>query len=628
MHASEKLERSRVAGGDGAEGATWGRVLVAVAFFTYFFVFVWWYVDTRLLYHGDMVVLGPEWRISFPWFHTGWDFFRERAVKPGGLADYTGALLAQYFYYPMAGALVYTLLAAVIFSGTIGLGGAIRARGSWTAAYGSALGVLGMAGAYAFPLAGLVSVAAALLAVGLYAMVASRGSRLWVRMLTYAVLCLLAFWLTGASCLVVAIGCGLIEWRQFKRGWLGLMYLAVGFLVVVAGMYLYLMNRSDEGFLFSWPRFGSRVYRTAFPVGVYSGQVVLMIIWSWYSTLQVQRREKKLIAGRVDRPIHEQWFFDALGIALLAGAALLVSFGILDTEARPLLQANYLARMGQWAAMLEEITLHPPAAYPPCLLYDINRALYETGQLPDRMFSFPQDPQYLIQYGMDAVPHRGCQALLMALGCVNEAEQTACEALEVRGPLPYVLRELIMINILKERPEAARVFLRLLSRDVIHRRWAQDCLRRLADDPRLDSDDEVARLRQVMLREDRISLAGYDLFDLLLEHNPRNRMAFEYRMAFWLLTCQLEKFGEQVPALGAAGFTSIPQNYAEAILLHGQVNGQQTDLGGLRIDAKTTEHFRRFVELTRSRTRDSAALARLASGTYYEYFFAYNATAP
>ncbi len=216
----------------------------------------------------------------------------------------------------------------------------------------------------------------------------------------------------------------------------------------------------------------------------------------------------------------------------------------------------------------------------------------------------------------------------MAIGCLNEAEQTACEALEVRGPRHYVLRDLIMINIVKDRPEAARVFLNMLSRDVIHRRWAQDCLKRLNESPRLDSDEEVSRMRQVMLREDRILLAGVGLLDLLLEENPKNRMAFEYRMAYWLLTCQLEKIGEQGPAMRELGFDGIPSNYAEALLINWQLSGKEPTLGDWRIDTQTMDRFRAFVELTGSQTRDPAALAQLTSGTYYEYFFAQNAMSP
>ncbi len=623
VHVSENFDGHQLAGSE--EGTTWGRILVAVAFFGYLFVFVWRVVDTRLLYHGDMVVLTPTWWISFPWFQTGWGFFGEHVLQPGGIAKYIAALLAQYFFYPLAGALVFTLLGAAIYIGTICLGRAMQTRGCWAAAYLSFLAVLCIVSAYTFPLTDLVSVTIALFAVGLYAFVIRQQAPVLVRGLTYMTLSVFVFWTAGGSCLLFAIACGLIEWRQGRRGWLGVAYLAAGCLVLLAGTYVYLTNHSDLGFLFIWRRLFDDAVRSAIPTAVYCGQIAVMLLWSWFVDYRLRRARKREPANRTSQ---DQLFRDIVAVALLAGTVLLASFGLLDVEARSLLRANYLARMGKWSEMLDEITLYPPSAYPPCLLYDINRALYETGQLPELMFCFPQQPRFLIQFGRDAVPYRGCHELLMALGCVNEAEQTACEALEVRGPHPYVLRDLIMINIVKDRPEAARVFLNVLSRDVIHRGWAQDYLQRLNDNPRLDSDEEVARLRQAMVREDHILLAGHDLFDLLLKDNPRNRMAFEYRMAYWLLTCQLEKIAEQGPTMRELGYKSTPRNYAEAVLVNWQVNGQQTDLQDWRIDSETIERFKTFVALTGSRSSNPVALSQLTSGTYYEYFFSHSAMSP
>lgn len=602
-------------------GFRWGYPLVAVAFFIYFWGFVWRAVDTRLLYHGDMVVLNTEWWISFPWFHTGWDFFADHIREPGGFARYLGSWLAQYFHDAAAGALVFAALAAAIFVGTLVLGRGLRLRGVEITAFLSPLVVLGIASAYAFPLSDLASVAMALLAVSIYGGFLARGCWVSVRAVLFTGVCGLLFWAAGVTCLLFAVACALWEWRRAGRRSWALFYLLIAAVVVLGGMYLALHRRSDLGAHFTWSRLLSESLRGAIPSGVYLVQIAAMFLWSWLSDWRSRRAGQQAPSRDTAR---DQWFRGVSATALLAGIAVLASFGILDMEAQPLLRANYLARTGQWSEMLDVIAQHPPLAFPPYLLYDINRALYETNQLTDRMFAFPQDPAFLIGYGKTAVPYRGCHELLLALGCVNEAEQTAYEALEVRGPLPYILRELIVINVVKNRPEAARVFLNLLCRDVIHRNWAQDYLRRLDDNPRLDSDDEVVRLRRNMLQQDRIGIASRELFDLLLDRNPRNRMAFEYRMAHWLLTCQMDKLAEHVPAMREQGFERIPQNCAEALLLNWRITGQEPNLDGWRIDPRTYQRFEAFVQMTSGRTRDAAALAEITSGTYYPYYFAHN----
>jgi hypothetical protein len=597
-----------------------------VAYCCYLFVFVWKYVDTRLLYHGDTVVLSPTWWITFPWFHKGWAYFQDYAVQPGGVAEYLGAWLAQYFYYPATGALVYVLLGAAIYVGTVVLGRAAQIRGAWGAAYLSLLAVLCIASSYSFPLASLVGIASALLAVSLHALTVKLQFPRLLRDLVFLVLVVVVFWASSAACVIFAIGSGLIEWRTGHRRWVGVVYLLIASLVVLAGTYVYLHRRSDMGFLFTWQRLVDHAGRWAIPVTVYSGQIAVMLLWSWFSGFMARRAPST--QGAAGATPRDQLFRDTVAVALLGAAAALTSFGLLDIETQQALRVNYLARTSQWSEMLGEITAAPPAAYPPALLYDINRALYETGQLSESMFAFPQQPQYLIQFGRDAVPYRGCQELLMALGLVNEAEQTACEALEVRGARPSILRDLIVINLAKDRPEAARVFLNLLRRDVIHGQWAKATLQRLDESPRMEADREVSRLRQCMLREDHILLAGQDLFDALLEQNPRNRMAFEYRMAYWLLTRQLDQVAQQRPSLHELGYDKIPRHYAEALLIHWQVSGQQPDLGSYRIDSDLVTRFRTFVKVSSSGTSNPAAMSQLVGGTYLQYFFSSSAMAP
>ena len=232
------------------------------------------------------------------------------------------------------------------------------------------------------------------------------------------------------------------------------------------------------------------------------------------------------------------------------------------------------------------------------MLFDVNLALLETGQLGDRMFEFPQDPQFLIQVGGEAVPHRGCHELLLQLGCINEAEQTAFEALEVGGLRPYLLRELALIHVVKGHPQAARVFLNLLSSDVIHGRWARERLVQLDSDPSFASDEEVCAMRKAMMRTDQVALPNQKLFAALVEDNPGNHAAMEYLMAYYLQTCQLEEVVKLIPGLRAAGFERLPESYAAAILLYHNLFGKEPEMAGWTVSQAEYERFQTIMKLT------------------------------
>ena len=66
-----------------------------------------------------------------------------------------------------------------------------------------------------------------------------------------------------------------------------------------------------------------------------------------------------------------------------------------------------------------------------------------------------------------------CSDILFDLGRINESEHMAYEALEFYGDRPRILKRLVYINVIKGEPEAARRFLALLERSLLHRRWAR-----------------------------------------------------------------------------------------------------------------------------------------------------------
>jgi hypothetical protein len=592
--------------------------LVALAFCAAVFVFVWRSVDTRLLYHGDMTTLSADWWIAFPPFFLGRDFLLQHLRQPGGLVAYLAKLLMQYYCFAGVGALIVAAVAGALLWSAHAWGAAIAVVGYRLWAFLPPLILLGMASSFLLQLDPFLAVVAALACVAAYGLLAARRHTARWSTATLVVLSPALCWILGGAYLVCAVGCGLVEWRRHQRRWLALLLVLYAIGLFCGATYVARLLQPDEGFNLSWPQLARTAYESLRPTLLVLGLAVLVLT----ADVIARRRSR---ASRPVRDEREQTLRAAAGIAVLAGVTVLTSYGLVDQESRTLLRANYFARTNQWSALLDEITSSPPAAYSPGLLYDINRALLETGQLGDRMFEFPQDPQFLLQLGGEAVPHRGCFALLLRLGCVNEAEHVAYEALEVRGPRPYLLRDLAVIHIVKDRPDAARVFLRWLTRDLIYGSWARERLRQLAEDPRLENDPEVSEIRQRMMREDCLVVSNYDLLSALTQENPHNRAALEYLTAYYLLNCQLEQVVKQLPKLREAGFDHLPTSYGEALLLFCQLSGQQPDAGGWTLSREAMGRFDQFMTATRGRQRNMAALSQMLGGSYYLYFVTHQA---
>lgn len=596
----------------------WGTGLVGCVFFSLFFLYIWQCLDPQLLYHADKVVIGPDRFITFPFVLPGMGFFGEYFARPGGMAEYVAAWASQYYFYSFFGALILTAVASLVFLGTVGLIKGTDVLLRWKLCYILPLALLVAFNTYMFRLSDYVALVAVIVAVNIYVLAANHFRRAWSCVAVFAPLSLALFHAAGNACLAFAVLCGLFELAKKRRQTLGAFCLLAALGVPILGHLLFAVLQPGGWLRLSWLELISRSLRVPTPSAVYLVFVAAVAVWP--------SGEDRADSGILSRlPVlgstRGSMFRSILAVIVLMIVSPLIAFGTLDREARSLLRVNYFARTSMWSEVLEELAEHPPREYAPGLLYDINRALFETGQLGDRMFSFPQHPDYLLQVGPDAIPHRGCHEALLQLGCVNELERTAQGALEVTGERPYVLRELAIVNVVKERPNAAAVFLHVLSRDMVHGRWAGEYLDLLAQDAGLSSDPQVVHLRELMVRDDKILTSIGEMLMALLMHNNRNRMAFEYLMAHYLLTGQLDKIAQNISALEHFGYERIPEHYAEAVLLESQMTGQPPHLFGWTIEADVQARFREFVRLTSGPGSDPDAAARIAAGTYYDYFF-------
>ena len=130
----------------------------------------------------------------------------------------------------------------------------------------------------------------------------------------------------------------------------------------------------------------------------------------------------------------------------------------------------YLEQHQKWAELTEHIGQIPADQYDAVNRHCVNKALYYLGGLGEEMFGYPQQKHSLL-----LLPTRNIypfqlmsSKILTELGAVNIAEKQSYEFLENTGDHYHILRQLGIINMVKQQPEAASVYLTILSKDVIH----------------------------------------------------------------------------------------------------------------------------------------------------------------
>ena len=603
-----------------------GSAIVSVVFFLY----MWRYIDPNLIYHS----FGRH--ITFPVYQTGWGFLSESLAYPGGAVDYLSRLVSQLYFFGWAGA---AIIAAVAW-GICGLTRTILARGggvgSSVLCYFPVVVIAEMYSRYEHPLATCLAVLAGLAFVAGHQRL--DGLSVTVRTVLFVVAFVLLYYLAAGGALLfaamVAVG-ELVLRRRVVPAVIAV--LVAAFVGLLASRIFLGLDQADAlgRFLSVDPGIAvrSRAYVLVlylfFPLAVLAGQGLRIIVQNGVKTAKRRDAQSQASAGRgpLWRRGMVKWTARMVLVLGIGGGAVFLS---INSSRRTMLRITSLGTRGQWGEIIRMAVKSPSILSNVYVNHDVDLALFYAGQLGSNMFSFPQEPEALLLGdpvgGGHALRHLKMNDMRLALGYVNQAQKQANDIIEDLGECPFIIEQLAMIHIVKRQTDAARVLLNRLCRDLIYRRAAQALLARLDDDRGLDTDAAVRRLRACMSSEDRVVTGGTpeEVLTESLRRNKGNRMAFEYLMAYYLLTGQHDKVADNMYRLDDFGYGAIPRHYEEAILLHTAAPGTNVELGSRRISEASRQRFVQF-DAMRSGFRGDRQAAVLELGpqfgnTYFFYF--------
>jgi len=605
------------------------------AFFLLYYVYVWLVIDPRLIHH-TIGILTPYYSVSFS---TGWAFFWPFLCRPGGLVEYGGRFLSPFFCLGWVGALIVTALAWITCLGIDVLTRlAGRPRGM-VIRYGPAVLLLVLFGSYGHPLQIILSLVVALACFALYLRLAPRSAPKAAAVLL--VMCLFAYYVAGAGSLLLSVLVAIESFLIRRRTLVGLTALLGGlslpWLIGSPLFHLALGRAYADYFLVPDPevvlwngRYALVLY-LYFP-GVLAGAALHRAVPVRGSADSNDPASSAAGSSSTAKGFRFSWRGESgrsmklAAVCLGAGA---IARLMLHTDGMLAFQSDYYCQHEMWQEALDAAARMPEREYDSRYNRNVMLALYHTGRLGDEMFGYPQAPgvvEYDMLEGKDSHTYFQESRFFLELGLVNEAEKCAHEAFALEGDMPAILQHLAVINIVKDQPETATVFLNALSRKPLHHQAAEEMLRRLDEDPRRESDPRVCHIRRSMTSEDRAFLTvNYEASLLrLLEINPDNKMAFEFLMAHYLCIARPDKVVENLRHLRRLGYSRIPRHFQEAILLHAISHGKPPPTGEQPSDPKIMADAGVFFDILKSTPNRERALQRaLDAGLGDSYFFYY-----
>ena len=523
------------------------------------------------------------------------NYFLERIVLPGGLADYISEFLVQFYYMPVLGGTIIALLLMSIQAISWGL---MKQYGMKAVFPGYLLSfvpsiVLWCAmGDQNLLLSFVVALSGALLMGWIH----NRFHNRLVKVVFELVSTALVYWFLGPVVFLYAalmIGDTLMKGKQNGHILSSLGYSACLLILTVAWILLttqslqYPLYRIFSGL--NYYRYPGTV--SPLPLGVMIWTIVVVFFGmvpdghAWIKKLQQSKVVMALVYVLV---IVASWF----GIK--------ASF---DAMTYDLIDYDFLVRTEQWDKIIEKAEKKP--ATTPLGVSCVNLALSQKGQLADRLFEFYQNggEGLFPTFTRDMISPVSTAEIFFRLGMVNDAERYMFEAQEAipnYRKSARLTRRIIECEIINGNYQVAAKLLRRLQKTLFYSNWANQTMALLGNEKAINRHPVYGKLRKYREKKQDFLFSDREMdqmLGLLFLNDNHNKMAYEYLVCYELLQRDMEKFVQYYPLGRFVDYDHIPRSFQEILIGNWMKTHSDPRSIPYSVDAQNVNNTLNFIQL-------------------------------
>lgn len=258
--------------------------------------------------------------------------------------------------------------------------------------------------------------------------------------------------------------------------------------------------------------------------------------------------------------------------------------------------------------------------------YFYNTALSEKDLLCEKLFTTGQDfgtKSLVMPWGNEHL-ERGAY-FFYTTGLVNEAHRWAYEEMVVYGLRPHNLTMLIKTSLLAANDRMAHKYTDILSQTLLYRDEARYFKSMIGDREKLLADPELGAIARIVPEKDFFIFtdAPEENLPLLFESNSQNRRAFEYMMSWLLLEKDVETALSNLHLMKGLGYSRLPRYIEEAVMIY--YNSQRTfpDMGGLTVSRETLVRFDQYFNAFRQARNNPAKTQEIMHSRFGDTFWYY-----
>ncbi|WP_010662125.1 DUF6057 family protein [Marinilabilia salmonicolor] len=483
------------------------------------------------------------------------DYFLERVMQPGGLSNYLGSFFTQFYFYPWVGSLIIATL-LILFQRS--LLGTIRNLGAakdfFVLSFFPVLMYWGLLCDENYLTGGLVAILFISLSNYLYTFSRSGLVKILFILLGIPLLYLIA----GGSVLFFFLFLLIYELNEKTRSWkFLLLFNSLGVLLVLA-IPFFLKNRLG---MFPLVPFIVGVNYFRFPinfpviVGIIGLLLVLLPFLSKFLSKGNFRLKKNILLVEVL-------------IFFLFGSWFI--YRSVDFEREGIMEYDFYVRMRKWEEIIHKAEEKAPQS--PLSVTCLNLALGKKGQLGDRMFEFIQkgDEGLIPDFTKDFTIPMVAGEVYYHLGFINTAQRFSFEAMEALPDYQKSVRtmkRLAETSLINGNYVLSKKYLKILQNTFYYRKWATYLERAMQKEDLINQHPEYGLLRSMKLDRDFFfSDQEKDMMLGIMLSEKKNKLAFEYLMAYCLLNKDIQHFVQYFPLGESLSYFRIPRHFQEALV--------------------------------------------------------------
>lgn len=523
-----------------------------------------------------------------------WDIVK----LPGGIADLLGRFCTQFFLFGWVGALIIAVLLMAVQLLTLDLA-------QWGKLYGLSFVPSFLLWLFLLDENALLGGVWAVFLTLLLSWAFKHLKDGWIRRILLVVAVPVLYWMVGPVCLVFFL-------LQTLRPQFSAWYYGVFVLMVVLPVILSYYLSVPAGSL--WSGIHYHRYPTECPVLLWIAALSVFVL-----TFFVRLVNRWTNAS--NRPVVTILSFVLVAFCM---GGLVWKNG--NFKAEKVMRYDFMARHQQWNRILETINADKPNN--PIGVTVQNLALAMRGMLADHMFEYHQNgiSGLLPDVERDATSPMPTAEAFYQLGMIPVAQRTVFEAQE--AILDYqksarCYKRLAQTNLISGSYEVARKYLLALQKTLFYREWANETLPLLGNEKAIAKHPEYGRLRKMSYNENFFfgDQTSPKMLQSLFFSNSDNRLAYEYLMADYLLTGDLEGFANDFVWCEKLGYPAIPRHYQEALALRWSLGHGENEPIPQQVSPAIAERFKQFVSYFKSSTVTREGLSHYFGDTYWYYYF-------